>query len=89
MRGLMKKNLEDLGRRKVQRFAGQEHLATYLAVSEPSAAPPMTQLDQATTLDPGPKDEHDVGNLRVARLDGPLGQLTGRDQLARGGRQAR
>jgi hypothetical protein len=59
--GLVEEDLEHGGRGKVEGLAGEEHLAPDLPVGHPTAAPPVSELDEAAALDSAAEDDHRRG----------------------------
>ena len=56
--------------------------ARTLAVGDPAAAPPVSELDQPATFDPGAEDDDGIGELGVVAADVVPGGLAGGGQGA-------
>src|SRR5581483_9058662 len=67
--GFVQEHLEHLGGREVQRLAGEQDFTAGLAVGDPPAAPPVTELDEPAALDAAAEDHDDVGQVGVMGLD--------------------
>src|SRR5206468_2656975 len=56
---------------EVERLASEEHLAASLAIRDPPATPPVTELHEPAALHSGAEDDDGVGDLGMVVLDVP------------------
>jgi hypothetical protein len=87
--GLVQEHLHDGIGRKVQRFSSEQYLAAHISIGDPPCTPPVPELHEPATLDPGAEHNHHVGHVRVMSLDRVPHRFAGGNECTRFGRTTR